>query len=280
MRYAIFLAAEAWREHYGQIATESAAAAKFSTSLQYTLPSGQKVTLPGWREEKRRDARVYVGPDGEECDNLHYAWTAMENETRGGDAALRAMRRIAGTFKEGHDDESLANADEELDASNTTSKMRTVSISQLDDYFYRGDNPIVKDMSLYVYSMWVYRVESQPFQAGDASARIAAKPRAVDIPFDTAYPGRTTWVQRLSLEPRVPKPDGMQFAPGLDESMEMHCMTKSLLFTPRKRRILAFLQVPLLLVQCCNVVSQQVDVCFEYSRGVGGWARVWRVGAP
>ena len=36
---------------------------------------------------------------------------------------------------------------------------RGFALSQLDDWLHRGDDAIVRDMNLYVYSMWVYRVE-------------------------------------------------------------------------------------------------------------------------
>ena len=40
-----------------------------------------------------------------------------------------------------------------------TGYAKAYTYSQLDDYLHRGEDPIVRDMSLYIYSMWVYRVE-------------------------------------------------------------------------------------------------------------------------
>eukprot|EP00959_Pyramimonas_sp_CCMP1952_P115230 2408640-Pyramimonas_sp.AAC.1 len=64
-------------------------------------------------------------------------------------------------------------------------------------------------MSLYVYSLWVYRVELSPraqpageFEAGGGAKRSLH----VDIPFDSSYSAARSWAQRLAAEPRAPKP--------------------------------------------------------------------------
>ena len=44
-------------------------------------------------------------------------------------------------------------------------KSKAFVLSQLDDWLHRGDDPIVRDMNLYVYSMWVYRVEKKKHRA-------------------------------------------------------------------------------------------------------------------
>ena len=60
MKYATWLAAEAWRQAYGQVVTQQACAAQHTTSLQYKLPSGETVALAGWRDqEARRDGCVH-----------------------------------------------------------------------------------------------------------------------------------------------------------------------------------------------------------------------------
>ena len=238
MKHATWLAAEAWRQAYGQVATQGATATQSTASVQYKLPQGATVTLDGWREERRGDATVYVGPDGQEGGSVQYAYEAMSSDKKGGDAALRAMSRLVHDFQQGFDEEGgeqRPTAPESSSAAEAPEKpkaYRTFSISQLDDYLHRGGHPIVKHLSLYVYSMWVYRVEANPFQASDASARVPSKPRSVDMPFDEWYPARATWIQRLASEPRVPLVDGMQFVADDDASMEMHCMMKAILFTP------------------------------------------------
>ena len=83
-------------------------------------------------------------------------------------------------------------------------------------------------MNLYVYSMWVYRVEKN-LTVRRKSDRPTA-PRQVEIEFDESYPSRDTFVQRLTQEPRVPMIEGMQFVP--ETNAEVHCMLQSALFRP------------------------------------------------
>ena len=241
MKKSIYLAAEAWRQAYGQLATQKSTDVQDAVQLQYTLPTGEVVSLHGWREEVRGGATVYIGPDGQECDTLLYAWEAVELERRGVQqgAALRAMNHLSHKLKEGHAAERPAADSTTGDAPSTTAVSRMADItsgakgfafSQLDDYLHRGSHPILRHMSLYVYSVWVYRVELSPYQSTDASTRQSKKPRFVDIPFDESYPARMTWVQRLSSEPRVPKVEGMQFVSEAD--METHCMLKAVLLRP------------------------------------------------
>ena len=99
---AIYLAAEAWRQAYGQIATQRDI--DESTSLQTCkLPSGITVVLLGWHEKRRGDADVFVGPDGEELDSLQLAAEQVERSKKGRarseSAAVGyepAQRRLAG----------------------------------------------------------------------------------------------------------------------------------------------------------------------------------------
>ena len=81
MRKAIFLAAEAWRQHYGQLATGRNE--NPDAKLTFKLPStGQTVTLDGWSTEVQQgedgDHTVYISPDGERYNNLHYAYEATK----------------------------------------------------------------------------------------------------------------------------------------------------------------------------------------------------------
>ena len=67
MQKAIFLAAEAWRQHYGMLATGRND--NPDAKLDFKLPStGETVTLDGWRTEVRNgdtgDYIVYISPEG------------------------------------------------------------------------------------------------------------------------------------------------------------------------------------------------------------------------
>ena len=85
MRKAIFLAAEAWRQHYGQLATGRKD--NPDAKLDFKLPStGETVTLPGWRTETRQgdngDYLVYISPEGEAFDSLQYAHDAIKQASK------------------------------------------------------------------------------------------------------------------------------------------------------------------------------------------------------
>ena len=179
MRKAIFLAAEAWRQHYGQLATgrsENPAA-----KLDFNLPStGETVTLEGWRTEVRQgvtgDYTVYISPDGETFDTLQYAHDAMEDVSRNSAEktnAIQAMRRLLVEFKEGHSLEPTeASVGSVTEAASRGGNATGFALSQLDDYLHRGNHPLVKDMSLYIYSMWVYKAERAPLRS---ECRLEAK---------------------------------------------------------------------------------------------------------
>jgi hypothetical protein len=189
MRKAIFLAAEAWRQHYGHLATGRNE--NPDAKLDFKLPStGEIITLEGWHTEVRQgdagDYTVYVSPDGDVFDSLQYAHDAIQ-ATRCNTAektnAIQAMRRLLVEFKEGHSLEPTeAPVDSVTEAASRGGKATGFALSQLDDYLHRGTHVLVKDMSLYIYSMWVYRAERTPF-AQDASSDRKRKLRHVEIPF-------------------------------------------------------------------------------------------------
>ena len=55
-------------------------------------------------------------------------------------------------------------------------------------------------------------------------------PRHIDIEFDESYNAHGTFVQRLSEEPRIPKPQGMQYVP--ETNPEVHYMLLGILLRP------------------------------------------------
>ena len=88
-----------------------------------------------------------------------------------------------------------------------------VATSTLEDWLWRGDSPIVNDMSWHVYAMWVYRVEKPAPVQGRAATR-----RWVDAPFSEDYVLHKTHVQRLATEPRVPMFEGFTMPPSTRDS--------------------------------------------------------------
>ena len=179
---------------------------------------------------------VYVSPDGHEFDSLSLAYESIQENsgklgsTHQRSAALRAMTNLLHEYKEGHSLEPKETAPTGVEAvAAKAANAVGYALSQLDDWLHRGDNPIVKDMSLYIYSMWVYRSERNPYSAIKPSSE-NHKLSTVDIPFDESYIAGRTWVQRLALEPRLAKVEGLQFITDVDP--EMHFLLKSVLLRP------------------------------------------------
>ena len=69
----------------------------------------------------------------------------------------------------------------------------------------------------------------KPFAKETADGRPAFS-RHIGVPFDPRYAAARTWVQRILLEPRVPKPEGYRFM--TDADAEMHYMLKAILLRP------------------------------------------------
>ena len=140
-------------------------------------------------------------------------------------ATLRVLKKSLENLREGASEEPV----KETTADNDVGGTRYHAYDQLDDWHHRGSHPIVQNMNLYEYSRWVYRVEFSPFNVANAQVE-RTRPRHIDIPFDADYALSTTWIQRLSREPRVPRVEGMKF-----ESLanpEMHYLLKSVLLRP------------------------------------------------
>ena len=234
IRKAMWLAGEAWRQAYGQLATQEVGAEP--SRLAYTFPSGVTVNLPtGWREFERDGIKVYESPDGFEYDSLDLLEEQLKQGSEGGHCATAGnaaavLRRVCTDLQEGAIEDDAPTEDAPGSAG-ARARRGPVALSQLDDWLHRGDNPIVRDMNLYVYSMWVYRVEKNLTMAARSTGdKRATAPRHVEIDFDEHYPSRESFVQRLTTEPRVPMIEGMQFVS--DSNPEVHYMLLSLLFRP------------------------------------------------
>jgi len=234
MKRAIWLTAEAWRRYYGQVSLPSADTD--TAAPQFKLPSGKVVALPeGWRSEVQDGQVTYVDPDGTSYSDrelLPLALAGFEQEKSGGrrGAVLSALMRSLEQLREGASEEPQQHQEDAGDAASAdAAKVRYYAFDQLDDWHHRGSHPILLHMSLYEYSVWVYRVESSPFAVATAQA-YKKKPRHLDIPFDPEYSLATTWIQRLSREPRVPRVEGMRFESVANP--EMHYLLKSALLRP------------------------------------------------
>ena len=217
MRKAIYLAAEAWRRAYGQLATHTAKPDSV----------GETVVMDGWSRSERDGADVYVGPEGDEYDAIAYAYEAFKSAKSGG-AHLSAVTKALQSFKEGSAVEEDAAGPADLVAK--TKGAHSVTLSQHDDWMHRGTHPIVRDMCLYVHSIWVYRVELQHHHAKDNVPDDSISPH-IDIAFHPSYRAAKTWTQRIAVEPRIPKVTGFQFV-AESSNAETHHLMKSILLRP------------------------------------------------
>ena len=103
-RAAIFLANEAWRQAYGQLATQPPE--DEHSRLTYTLTSGDTAVLHGWREGTRDGQKVYEGPDGREYDSVAFAEEALRQARSGvsgsaAGSAITVLRRLRRELQEG-----------------------------------------------------------------------------------------------------------------------------------------------------------------------------------
>ena len=267
MKRAIFLAAESWRRRYGQLKTQRDTDP--SNTVLYKLPTGETCALQGWRSEVRDGAAIYIGPDGEEFSAAKFAYEAHNLDRAGASGKstkLRVFTHVLNNLKEGHCEDSdpepvqppaaqghdddggpepaqppaVQGAPSEPTGSSVLAaaadvqkvhSYKAIALSQLDDWLHRSSHPIVNDMSLYVYSLWVYRVELPSFIASKQESDTNTG-RHLDIPFDENYSAGKTWVQRLAEEPRLPNVQGFQFVSETPDSAEMHYLLKSALLRP------------------------------------------------
>jgi hypothetical protein len=142
-----------------------------SSPLLYKLPNGTSVSLKGWRQEMRGGAEVIIGPQGDEYTSMQYAYEALQLEQQGttgsGRATLKAMSKILAEFKEGPCTEPASTPLPSGEVASGVAKeaewpkhyAKGFALSQLDDWLHRGKHDIVRHMSLYIYSIWVSRVE-------------------------------------------------------------------------------------------------------------------------
>ena len=237
MRKSIYCAKEAWRMAYGQIATGGGAPAE--AQLTFKVPEDPPELLQGWHKEVRDAVDVYIGPEGQELNAVAYAQLVVE-ETAQEDPEVQVpakakkllqpleyFRKKMQDMKEGDHEELLEDA-----TTSRTGKATYHTMSQLDDWLHRGDHEVLRPMSLYVYSMWVYRAELSHRAAGGLEyKKNPTPPMHVDFDFEPTYPGASTWTQRIATEPRVPRPEGFQFV-SESQDPETHFMLKSVLLQP------------------------------------------------
>ncbi|MCP4861773.1 MAG: hypothetical protein GY902_11065, partial [Planctomycetes bacterium] len=140
------------------------------------------------------------------------------------DSAATALRALQSSGQDAPVDESK----QTTAAASSRERTLTVTTTTLEDYAWRGNHPLLKDMSWSTYGMWVYRVEIPP--RAEVSVRSAVL-RFVDIYFDQDYKLANTHMQRISTEPRVPMFEGFTM-PSVTMDAERNAMYKQLQCRP------------------------------------------------
>ena len=236
----VFMAFEARRKVWGETIRKAAKEAGGGEMLQHLRPGLPPYPLLGWRRRTLEDgSELLDGPNGETCLTTAEAMScllslnAQDPASRKSLACIYDMLTGQASAKEGNyactsHETTDADAAMNADQSNLAAivERKTIFTSSYDDWMWRGDDPIVRDMSWYVYCMWVYRVELQA-PLGHAPRH----PRHVDIEFAQHYHLHKTHIQRLATEFRVPLFEGFTM-PSATHDAEVAAMYKQLLLRP------------------------------------------------
>ncbi|CAE7258426.1 unnamed protein product [Symbiodinium sp. CCMP2592] len=250
---AIYFCVEAWKRRYGPSVLRCEPRPD-SEPVVYQREGLDEVVLRGWRKVVREDeltgeeTHLYVGPAGQVCRSVE---AAFDEDQAAASCCKDAQHKL--TFMQAllqqhavkervSEDPGAEACDSNLQALQATGEDAAVSAcrsygknglvvatSSLEDYLFRGDHPLVRDMSWSTYGMWVYRVELPPTLVGN-SVR-AALPRHVDVFFAEKYKLSASHCQRISSEPRVPMFEGFTM-PTLTMDSERNAMYKQLQCRP------------------------------------------------
>jgi hypothetical protein len=268
VKKAVFFAQEAWRKQYGEGLLLAHRAAASAEPIVFKRSGCDDYTLKGWFKTMNKDEAtgqeyvLFLGPQGQSCFSITEAFDS-DQETKSKDLKPRqqlsllhdlllrsatsvdavpqpAVPSIAQPQGEKGAASSLraleisgqdAPVDEtQLQTGDGSMRGRTMTVTttSLEDYAWRGEHPLLKDMSWSTYGMWVYRVEIPP--RAEVSVRSAVA-RFVDVYFDADYKLASTHMQRISTEPRVPMFEGFTMPP-ITQDAERNAMYKQLQCRP------------------------------------------------
>ena len=226
VKKAVFQAAEAWRRKHGSSIRHAALQAGGGEIIQHFRQGMDPVPLHGWRWVDVDGMRLLENSLGQRCattaEACDYVFAAMK--ICDGDRDARDQLTFLQKFLNQCCSESTVH-DEGSEADPTRQILTT---SPLEDWLWRGDDPIVKDMSWYVYSMWVFRVETLRLKLDKDGLPQKPPPRYIDIDFSPDYKLHRTHKQRIATEFRVPMFEGFTMPPSTFDS-ETAAMYKSLL---------------------------------------------------
>ena len=167
--------------------------------------------LQGWRWIDVDGQSLLQGPLGQRCETTAEAFdNELASQSAGGDKELRGQLTMIQKFLNQCCSESIEHKDvsgtapvgDDVDDNHVR---QVVTTSPLEDWLWRGNHPIVRDMHWYLYSMWVFRVEKMPLKLKDDGEPLVPGPRFIDIEFSPDYKLHRTHKQRIATEfPRAP----------------------------------------------------------------------------
>ena len=170
IKRAVFLAAQTWRNKFGQAVRHKHIKDGGGVGLRYLTKDKQSYPLVGWeRVCLDGGAELYRHPDGTEFGDLQSAYdydVAVKSQNSSG--SYKDERKVALTALQRFLNEAEAETTEDKDSEGAR---RTRTTTPVDDWLHRGDHPVLKDMPLYIYAMWVYSAEKPPFQGRDLGNR-------------------------------------------------------------------------------------------------------------
>ena len=226
VKKAVFQAAEAWRKRYGSSVRHAAIKAGGGEIIQHFRQGMDPYPLQGWRYIDIDGQRLLENPHGQRCATTAEAYDIeyAQIASGGSEKDTRAQLSFLQKFLNQCCSERLDQEEEGEDGP----VRQIVTTSPLEDWLWRGDHPILKDMHWYVYSMWVFRVEKLPLKRNKDGEAIVPGPRFIDIEFSPDYKLHHTHKQRIATEFRVPLYQGFTMPPTYADK-ETAAMYKSLL---------------------------------------------------
>ena len=192
--------------------------------LRYEREDLETYWLPQWRKVVLDDGSTwYTHPNGDTASDLREAYLkdveSKADSLQANDAKAKAA--VLSRFV----NEQYA---EKKDVVTADGMRVTSTTSTWHDYLHRGKHPLVAEMSLYVYCMWIYRAEKPaPRKAGAKPL----EPVGLELPFEEHYGLFNSHVQRVKTEFTVPLMEGFTM-PSSGHDSEKAAMFKQLLLRP------------------------------------------------
>ena len=218
IKKAIWLACDAWHRTYGESVLYAARKVGDGELLQHVRHGHKPYPMPGWKKIHVDGSEMYEGPKGQRCLTLSAAFdVVIAAEVAAGRSAdakseCSIMHQLLLDYAKSSDAKDVhvsvgCTASEQVQQGTAAGTHAfdvarynrvTVTTTTIEDWLWRGDDPLVKHMSLYVYAMWMYRVEKSMHKESGVVA-----PRYVEVDFSCDYKLYHSHKQRVATEFRI-----------------------------------------------------------------------------